>query len=143
MQAVLRGAHSTVLVRFVPTPTIQAAVKGHETKVLEALRIPWQDGAPHIHCPYPDHDDQNPSWRWDRAEARAHCTCIERGGHSTFDVVMEVEKLDFEAAKLRIAQILGRTDLIRGGDRDPTPAMDAASLLRPSADERDETLGRC
>src|SRR5918995_6556253 len=104
MQAVLRGAHSTVLVRFVPTPTIQAAVKGHETKVLEALRIPWQDGAPHIHCPYPDHHDQNPSWRWDECKNRAFCTCI--GRHSIFEVVMHVERLEFEAAKLRLAEIL-------------------------------------
>jgi hypothetical protein len=41
---------------------------------------------------------------------------------------------------LRIAEILGRTDLIKGGDRDRRQAMNAASLLRPPADERDERL---
>ena len=52
---------------------------------------------------------------------------------------MRVEGIDFEAAKLRVAEILGRHDLIetKGGQR-----MDAASLLQPPADQRDETLGR-
>jgi hypothetical protein len=129
-----------VLVRFVPAPTIQAAVKGRETEVLEALGIAWQDGASHIHCPYPKHDDENPSWRWDRAKARAYCTCIERGGHSIFDVVMHVEGIEFETAKVRIAEMLGRQDLIRVKDGQPHQAMDAASLLQPPADQRDETL---
>jgi hypothetical protein len=126
--------------RYVSTRAIQAAVQGRETEMLEALQISWENGGPHIHCPYPDHNDENPSWRWDRAKARAHPTCIARGEHSIFDVVMQIESSNFEAAKLRIAQILGRTDLIKGGDRDRTQAMNAASLLRPPADERDETL---
>jgi hypothetical protein len=125
---------------YVPTPPLHTAVKGRETELLDAVGITWQDGAPHIRCPYAAHSDHHPSWRWDRAKARAYCTCIERGWHSIFDVVMQVESLDFEAAKLRIAQILGRTDLIKGGDRDRAQAMDAASLLRPPADERNETL---
>ena len=98
-----------MLVRYIPTGAIQTAVKGHQTKVLEALSISWQDGAPHIHCPYPDHVDRNPSWRWDQPKARAHCTCIERGAHSIFDIVMQVEGVDFEAAKLRVAEILSST----------------------------------
>jgi len=131
-----------VLVRFVPTGTIQTAVKGHETKVLDALGIRWQDGAPHICCPYAGHRDDHPSWRWDQHKARAYCTCIERGGHSIVDVVMQVESLDFEAAKLRVAEILGRTDLIRGRDGDRRQAMDSASLLQPPADQRDDQLAR-
>ena len=52
---------------------------------------------------------------------------------------MRVEGIDFEAAKLRVAEILGRRDLIetKGGQR-----MDAASLLQPPADQRDDGLGR-
>ena len=64
--------------RRVATAAIQAAVKGRETKVLEALGIAWAGGAPHISCPYPDHADENPSWRWDERKAKAYCTCIER-----------------------------------------------------------------
>jgi hypothetical protein len=88
---------------YVPTKALQHAVRGREKEVLEALRIPWQNGAPHIHCPYPDHADQNPSWRWIERRARACCTCTERA-HSILDVVIHVEGVDFEAAKLRIAR---------------------------------------
>jgi hypothetical protein len=48
---------------YVPTQAIREAAKGRETEVLGALSIPWQDGAPHIRCPYRDHLDEHPSWR--------------------------------------------------------------------------------
>jgi hypothetical protein len=60
--------------RWVATRAIQEAVKRRESDVLQALGIPWDDGAGHITCPYPDHADANPSWRWDERKARAHCT---------------------------------------------------------------------
>jgi hypothetical protein len=124
---------------YVPTQAIREAVKGRETEVLEAIGIAWDDGAPHISCPYSDHSDEDPSWRWDARKAKALCTCIERS-HSIFDVVMRIEGLEFDAAKLRIAEILGRQDLVkvRGGERHQ--AMDAASLLRPPADQRNDHL---
>jgi hypothetical protein len=128
-----------VLERYVPTRAIQAAVKGRQTEVLEALRIQWQDGAPHIHCPYPEHDDENPSWRWDERNRRAYCTCI--GRHSILDVVMHVEGLVFGAAKLRVAEILDLDDLVRTRD-DRHQGMDAGSLLRPTTDQRDLVLPR-
>jgi hypothetical protein len=127
--------------RYVSTPAIREAANGHETEVLEALGIAWADGAPHISCPYPDHSDEDPSWRWDERKAKAFCTCIERS-HSIFDVIMRLEGLEFEAAKLRVAEILGRPDLIKVKDGQRHQAMDAASLLRPSADQRDEGLAR-
>ena len=127
--------------RYVSTPAIRQAVRGHETAVLAALGIAWQDGARHIACPYPDHSDQNPSWRWDERKAKAFCTCIERS-HSIFDVVMRCEGLEFEAAKLRVAEILGRHDLIKVRDGERHQAMDAASLLRPPADQSDDDLVR-
>ena len=100
---------------FVATRAIQQAVRGRETEVLDALGIAWDRGSPHIACPYPGHTDDNPSWRWDERKARAFCTCIERP-HSILDVVMKVESVDFEAAKLRVAEILGRQDLIKVKD---------------------------
>ena len=47
--------------------------------------------------------------------------------------------MDFESAKRRVAEIIGRHDLIetKGGQR-----MDAASLLQPPPDQCDERLGR-
>ena len=103
------------LERYVPTKALQQAVRGLEKEVLEALKIGWQDGTPHIRCPYPDHSDENPSWRWIERRAKACCTCTERA-HSIFDVMMHAEGLDFEAVKLRIAEILKRDDLIRSKD---------------------------
>ena len=129
--------------RFVRTQALQQAVRGREADVLAALRVPWKDGTPHIACPYPDHCDNNPSWRWHERKARAFCTCIDRpGGHAILDVVMRVEGLKFDAAKLRIAEILGRQDLIDAKDDHCWQAMDAASLLRPPADQRDDSLPR-
>jgi Domain of unknown function (DUF927)/Toprim domain len=127
--------------RYVPTPAIRAAVKGREKEVLEALRIAWAEGAPHISCPYSDHSDEDPSWRWDEHKAKAFCTCIERS-HSIFDVVMRIESLEFDPAKLRIAEILGRRDLIKVRNGEIRQAMDAASLLRPPPDQRAENLVR-
>src|SRR5688500_186618 len=126
--------------RYVPTRTLQQAVRRRETELLKALGIPWQNGAPHIRCPYPDHSDEDPSWRWIERRAKACCTCTE-SAHSIFDVVMHVEALDFEAAKLRIAEILKLDALIRSKD-ERHQAMDAAGLLRPPADQRDEQLAR-
>jgi hypothetical protein len=125
--------------RYVSTQAIREAVKGRETDVLEGLGIPWQGGAHHISCPYPDHADQNPSWRWDERKARAFCTCItQRGGHAILEIVKRMEGMEFDAAKLRVAEILGRSDLIETrGQR-----MDAASLLQPPAGQRDDSLGR-
>jgi len=125
--------------RYVSTPAIREAAKGHETEVLETLGIAWADGAPHISCPYPDHSDEDPSWRWDERKAKAFCTCIE-GSHSIIDVIMRVEGLEFEPAKLRVAEILDRQDLIKVRDGERHQAMDAASLLRPPADQRDANL---
>src|SRR4051794_22894970 len=96
----------------VATRAIQKAVKGHELKILDTLEIGRREGALHINCPYPAHDDQNPSWRWDEKKAKAYCTCIA-GSHSIFDVARAIGGLDFEAAKIQVAQSLGRGDLIQ------------------------------
>jgi hypothetical protein len=56
--------------RFVRTVDIGTAVKGRETDVLDALRIDWRTGRPHIPCPYPEHTSTS-SWRWDVKKAKA------------------------------------------------------------------------
>jgi hypothetical protein len=61
---------------------VRDAAKGRE---LAGLGIRWRDGEPHILCPYPEHADKNPSWRWDERKARAYCTCAR--SHSIFDLV--------------------------------------------------------
>ena len=120
---------------YTPTRKIQEAVRGRETDVLNALGIDWNKGNPHIACPYPTHGGEG-DWRWDAKTSRARCTCTR--GDSIFDVTMKVAGIDFEAAKMRVAELLGRTDLIlpRGANQ----PMNAAALLRPLADQRTDTL---
>jgi hypothetical protein len=96
--------------RYVTTAAIRAAVTGRETELLDALNIPWRAGQPHIRCPYLDHADDHPSWRWDEHKRKAFCTC---GARDLLGVLMHVEGIDFDIAKLRAAELLGRPDLIR------------------------------
>ena len=96
--------------RFVATADIRVAVKGRETDLLDALNIDWRRAKPHIPCPYQDHDDNNPSWRWDERKRKAFCTC---GARDVLGVLMGVEGIEFDAAKIRAAELLKRPDLIR------------------------------
>jgi hypothetical protein len=96
---------------YVPTKVITEAVKGRETEILSALGIGWNGKTNYIRCPYPNHGDEHPSWRWDAAKRRAHCTCTPSA--SIFDVVCNIKGVDFEAAKILVAEMIGRSDLIR------------------------------
>jgi hypothetical protein len=111
--------------RYVSTADIRTAIAGRETELLDALNIFWRDGNPHIPCPYRDHADDHPSWRWDNRKRKAHCTC---GARDVLGVLMGKEGTEFEAAKIRAAELLNRNDLIRerrgrksngGGDEIP------------------------
>jgi len=93
--------------RYVLTKDSWASLRGRETEILDALGIPWRDARPHIQCPHRDHPDKDPSWRFDQCTRRAICTC---GSHSILDVLVKVESITFDAAKIRAAEILGRPD---------------------------------
>jgi hypothetical protein len=127
--------------RYVPTAAAREAVKGHETEVLHAIGIEWRGGKGHITCPYPDHGGVA-DWRWDDKKSKAVCTCKKL--HSIFDVVGNVTGCDFDAAKLRVAEIIGRSDIIRikndSGSVRQFQRIDAASLLSVSAEKRDDRL---
>jgi Family of unknown function (DUF5906) len=94
--------------RYVPTVVAQRAIEGREAEIVRGLGIAWY-GRGHITCPYPDHHDKDPSWRL-MEDGTAVCTC--RGPHSIFDVAMHLEGIDFEAAKLRVVELIDRDDLI-------------------------------
>jgi hypothetical protein len=126
------------MTRYVTAEAVREAVQGSETEILDALRIPWRIGKPHIRCPYLDHADNHPSWRWDERKARAYCTCITGSrSHSILDVVMHNTGLAFEQAKIRAAELLKRPDLIRerrarkkrggGGDIPPDQHRNSAT----------------
>jgi hypothetical protein len=96
--------------RYVATADIRAAVQGRETDVLDALNIEWRRAKPHIRCPYQDHVDNHPSWRWGERECKGFCTC---GVRDVLGVLMGFVGIGFEAAKIRAAELLKRPDLIR------------------------------
>jgi len=123
--------------RYVATGAIREAVKGHEAAILTALGIQWTGTSRHIRCPYPDHADNHPSWRWDSVKGRGHCTCTP--SHSIFDVICKVKGIGFDAAKIEAAEIIGRSDLIRRrGDRKKeregvkTPTDNTATAQHPT-----------
>ncbi len=128
---------------YVVTREIKAAVQEHETEVLEALGIQWRHCTRnnHIPCPYLEHQSNGDNWRWDAGKAKAFCSCQTGHADSILDVVMKCEGSDLEAAKVRVAEIIGRLDLIRtkgegkGGQR-----MDAVSLMKPPAEIADASL---
>jgi hypothetical protein len=127
--------------RYVLTRAIREAVSGREIEILSALGIRWNGSSAHIRCPYLDHDDMHPSWRWDHAKKRAHCTCAS--STSILDVIAKVKGIDFEAAKIAAAEMIGRNDLIRHTGRKTYQRADAASLLNPAPENRDDELIRC
>src|SRR5262245_35480024 len=123
--------------RFVATKVIRDAVRGREGEVLDALGINWRARG-HSRCPYPDHDDEHPSWRWDVKKRLAFCSCRQKAAN-IFDVVRRMRGLaDFETAKLEVAELLGRDDLIvtKSGNRQ---FHDADSLMNAPANRRDDS----
>jgi hypothetical protein len=97
--------------RYVKTDAIKHAAQGRGVQVLHAIGVSWPPArGDHVLCPHRNHDDHDPSWRWDEQKECAFCTCEK--GLSIFDVVMRVEGITFEAAKIRVAEIIGRLDLI-------------------------------
>jgi Toprim domain len=135
----------TALEPYVPFALINEAAKGRENDVLSALGIKWDGTSGHVRCPYPDHPDHEPSWRWDDKRKVAFCTCIgsrrgEKKAHGIFSIVAAKEELDREAAKVRVAEIIGRPDLIVQTDGQKYQRTDAASLLSPLPENRDDAL---
>lgn len=131
---------TTSPVRYVATKAAREAVTGRESDIVQALGIPWKAGqGGHIDCPYPEHGGAK-DWRL-TSKGRAICTCTK--SDDVFAIARKVENLDFEAAKLRCIEILGRTDLIRErSGKGAFQAIDADSLLHAPADRRDDTLPR-
>jgi hypothetical protein len=108
--------------RYVKTEDAANALAGHEADVVRALGVPWH-GRGHILCPYPDHNDHDPSWRL-TADGNAVCSCQQP--HSIFDVAMHLHGLSFEDAKLRVVELLHRQDLIVDPNAPPSPGLTIA-----------------
>ena len=85
---------------------IRRAVCGREVEVLGAVGVnPPRRG--HILCPFPDHEDGDPSWRWRFNRRRFICTC---GAGDLIDVVQKIRGCGFMDALRFIASVLGIDD---------------------------------
>jgi Protein of unknown function (DUF3631)/Toprim domain len=130
---------------YIPSGLLRDAVRGREPEVLRALGIQLSDNSRHIRCPYPDHPDHEPSWRWDEKRKVAFCSCIgtrpnEKKGHNIFAVVGTKEGVDFETAKMRVTEIIGRHDLIITEANGLNQRTDAGALLNPASENQDDAL---
>jgi hypothetical protein len=121
--------------RYVSTAAIRCAVSGRELDILAGLGIQCC-GSEHIHCPYPNHADDNPLWRRDVEKRRANCTCTR--SESILDVICKVKGVSFEAAKIIAAEMIGRTDLIRDWRSQRYVSSTATHLLNPPAENRND-----
>src|SRR4051812_42882627 len=124
--------------RYVDVNALKPALRGKEAEIVGKVVPSWR-GEGHTRCPYPAHEDKNPSWRFDPKSGRAFCTCLAGRSHSVFDVVMAIQGLDFMAAAVLIAEAIGRTDLIKEA-RERRQQYDPESLLNPSPENRDDGL---
>ena len=66
---------------------------GNEARIFAALGIVWPPPSPGrtIKCPFPDHADKKPSWRWDVQKRLYACSCADpvngRHGGDLADVI--------------------------------------------------------
>ena len=139
MEEAALATHAATLRRSprVDRDELMTAVSGREPEVLANLGIAWSSKSSHISCPYPDHDDTHPSWRWDDVKRCAFCTCSQ--GDDIIGVVMKVRGVDFPTALVRMAEIVGRGDLVKGRETKHR-GQDTVSLLAPEPDNRDDEL---
>ena len=131
---------------------VSELVGGRESEILAALGIELDASGAHIRCPYPDHEDVHPSYRWIAGEAKAVCTC--RSKHGIIDVVMNAKGLDFAGAARWIEDVLsgGKTGGKTGGfdrlrkavERKPEKGSFSApdKLLSPPSDRGASDLAR-
>ena len=119
---------------------LKSAIAGREGEILFALGIDGRATGGHIRCPYPDHEDRNPSWRWDNDNRRAHCTCIQ-GGDDVFDVIRKVRGCSFAEALSFAAERVGyrmKQNQLKAQYAGPSNRVE--KLLSPQGDHRDDTL---
>ena len=80
-------------------------IVGHELELLGRLGVDWPlNGRRHIRCPFPDHEDRHPSWRWDAERAAWFCTC---GGGDLISAVMRMRNCGFREAVRWVEHELG------------------------------------
>lgn len=107
--------------------SVREIARGREHEILRALGIDPGNGRRHQHCPLPDHQDRNPSWRWDSGKARFFCSC---SSGDVAELAARMRGTDKRAASAWILEILG--ELAPGTET----AADRAKRQRRTAQAR-------
>src|SRR3954463_2392701 len=76
---------------------IHQRLAGRERELFEVLRTGLPKDGSHARCPFPDHTDEHPSWRWDQKKRRWFCSCTPKGG-TVIEAIMRLLGLDFAGA---------------------------------------------
>lgn len=103
-------------------PSFRNEIAGREATVLEA----WGVSPPvrgHMRCPFPDHEDRRPSWRFDFRQGRYHCSC---GSGDLVDIARRMLGCDEREAIASIRRTLGLP--LPGLDRTEAPEERLARL---------------
>ena len=102
-----------------PVTAILKLLSGREPEILAALGItPSQRG--HIRCPTPEHDDRNPSFRWDGK--KFYCTC---GSGDVLDLIVKMGRAhDASSAASWAKEVLGVHVVKPAPSRQPAPRRD-------------------
>ncbi len=90
--------------------TLKHHLDGREVSLLRWLGIAWPPPrkGKHINCPFPGHDDKNPSWRWDQRKKAWFCS--KCGGGDVLRAVQEMRGVGFlEACDIVERDFLGQT----------------------------------
>ena len=74
--------------------SLKAKLEGREAELLRWIGIPWPPAkGKHINCPFPGHDDKNPSWRW--SDTKRAWFCSQCGGGDILAAVKRMKGVDF------------------------------------------------
>ena len=91
------------------TERLRAVETSHSDKILAAIGAKPQTGKKHQRCPFPEHEDRKPSFRYDPDAGLVYCTCLEAQCCSLTDAISRARGLDFQAAVREIEAITGET----------------------------------
>lgn len=116
---------------------IKKAARGRWPEILQSLAPELSEAIAacgrNVRCPFPDHDDQDPSFRFDdQGDGRATCSCS--GEHDGLGLLMKLRGWDFPTTLRQIADKIG----INGNGTSRTTKRDifaeVCSLNRISVD---------
>jgi len=105
-------------------------IEGRELLVLSAVGIvPPKRRDEKMRCPFPDHEDKDPSWRWEERQNRYFCSCYPTSG-DVLDIIQRMgyaskasEALDWAVNWLGLQEPLKLKPQVSAPTAEPAPAV--------------------